>query len=86
MSELLRYRDLEQYGVRNWVTLGRWIKDQGVPAGFYLGPILGWFKKDWDNLACHPAPGGSAHRPTKQNPAPLRQQREPGGSKVTSPL
>ena len=49
MSDLLRYRDLEQYGVRNWVTLGRWIKDQGAPAGFYLGRnTRAWFKKDWD--------------------------------------
>ena len=70
MSELLRYRDLEQYGVRNWVTLGRWIKDQGVPAGFYLGRnTRAWFKKDWDDwLANRPQAG--ARPPDIAKPRP----------------
>ena len=49
MSELLRFPDLLPYGVNNRVTLERWIKDQGAPAGFFLGPnTRAWFKKDWD--------------------------------------
>jgi len=36
---LLRFRDLKEAGiVNNWVTLKRWIKQQGFPAGKQLGP------------------------------------------------
>ena len=72
MGELLRFPDLAQYGVRNWVTLGRWIKEEGAPAGFYLGSnTRAWFKKDWDAwLASRPKAdpppeikgGGLCHR------------------------
>ena len=41
MAVLLRLRDLKEYGVNNWPTLGRWIKEEGFPAGFYLAKILG---------------------------------------------
>jgi hypothetical protein len=46
---LLRFGDLKLYGVNNWVTLGRWIKEEGAPAGFYLGKnTRAWHKEDWD--------------------------------------
>ena len=35
----LRFSDLVERGiVRNRVTLGRWIKNNGFPTGFLLGP------------------------------------------------
>ena len=35
----LRFSDLRERGiVNNRVTLGRWIRDQGFPPGFLLGP------------------------------------------------
>ncbi len=37
--KLLRFYDLTDRGiVRNRVTLGRWIKYRGFPAGILLGP------------------------------------------------
>jgi hypothetical protein len=53
---LLRFGDLKLYGVNNWVTLGRWIKEEGAPAGFYLGKnTRAWYKEDWDAwLAARP--------------------------------
>jgi Prophage CP4-57 regulatory protein (AlpA) len=36
---LLRFTDLKARGiVNNWVTLGRWIKDEGFPPGRKIGP------------------------------------------------
>jgi hypothetical protein len=61
---LLRFRDLEQYGVRNWMTLRRWQEKHGAPIGFYLGERTRvWRKADWDKWL--------AERPTTSN-APLR--------------
>ena len=56
MPTLLRFGDLKDYGVNNWPTLGRWIKDEGAPAGFYLGGnTRAWHKEDWDAwLAARP--------------------------------
>ena len=37
----IRFNDLVAAGVvRNWVTLGRLIKDEGFPAGLLLGPNM----------------------------------------------
>jgi predicted DNA-binding transcriptional regulator AlpA len=39
LSRLLRFRDLKARGlVNNWVTLNRWIQEQGFPPGRLLGP------------------------------------------------
>ena len=47
MAELLRFRDLKEYGVNNW--LGRWIKEEGFPTGFYLAAnTRAWYKQDCD--------------------------------------
>jgi hypothetical protein len=56
MPTLLRMPELKEYGVNNWVTLGRWIRDEGAPAGFYLAKnTRAWYKEDWDNwLAARP--------------------------------
>jgi predicted DNA-binding transcriptional regulator AlpA len=43
---LLRFPDLKEYGVNNWVTLGRWIKEEGFPAGFYLAKNTRAWHKD----------------------------------------
>ncbi len=46
----LRFRDLVERGIiRNRVTLGRWIRDQGFPAGVLLGPnSRAWPEADVD--------------------------------------
>ncbi len=37
--KLIRFKQLKERGVvTNRVTLGRWIRDQGFPPGFLLGP------------------------------------------------
>ena len=68
MTGLLRFRDLEEYGVNNWPTLGRWIKDEGFPTGFYLAAnTRAWPKEDCDNWL----PAGPRRPPDiKQRPAP----------------
>ena len=39
MQKYYRFTDLKAAGiVRNRMTLGRWIKSQGFPAGVLLGP------------------------------------------------
>jgi predicted DNA-binding transcriptional regulator AlpA len=39
LSRLLRFRDLKARGlVNNWVTLSRWVQEQGFPPGRLLGP------------------------------------------------
>ncbi len=39
MDKYLRFQDLKAAGVvRNRMTLSRWIKSQGFPAGVLLGP------------------------------------------------
>lgn len=53
--KFLRFADLVALGiVRNRVTLGRWIRDQGFPEGVMLGPnsrawsetsVLDWIEK-----------------------------------------
>ena len=46
---LLRFGDLARYGVNNWMTLGRWIREAGAPAGFYLGKNTRcWYQDDWE--------------------------------------
>ena len=68
----MRFRDLVPYGVKNWVTLNRWIEKEGAPAGFYLGSnTRAWFQDEWDNwLANRP----SAAPPEIVKPAPLLQE------------
>jgi predicted DNA-binding transcriptional regulator AlpA len=45
---LLRFADLKKMGiVSNWQTLGRWIRDEGFPAGIKLGPNTRAWRKDW---------------------------------------
>ena len=47
---LLRFPDLPRYGINNWTTLARRIRDDGAPTGFYLRKNSGaWYKDDWDN-------------------------------------
>jgi predicted DNA-binding transcriptional regulator AlpA len=84
MSVLLRLRDLEDYGVTNWVTLKRWIEKEGFPAGFYLGEnTRAWRKADCDSwLANRPTAGPP---PEISKPAPLLQTGE-AGRKPKSPL
>jgi len=82
---LLRVKDLKRYGVNNWVTLGRWIREAGAPPGFYLGPnTRAWYKEDWDNWLANrpsaappenvkgdgPAPTGTAARKPKPPSSP----------------
>jgi predicted DNA-binding transcriptional regulator AlpA len=69
---LLRFDDLEQYGVRNWPTLKRWIDTQGFPTGFYLGEnTRAWRKEDCDHwLANRP--------PASKRPGPLGATKETG--------
>ena len=33
MAELLRFGGLKEYGVNNWTTLGRWIREEGFLPG-----------------------------------------------------
>jgi hypothetical protein len=55
---LLRFGDLARYGVNNWMTLGRWIREAGAPAGFYLGKNTRcWYQ---DDLVSQPAQRGTA--------------------------
>jgi predicted DNA-binding transcriptional regulator AlpA len=56
VSELLRFPDLQQYGVKNWPTFKRWVERHGAPAGFYLGAnTRAWLKKDWDEWLANKA-------------------------------
>ena len=49
MKVLLRFKDLRQYGITNYPTLARWIKEAVAPAGFFLGPnTRAWYQDDWD--------------------------------------
>ena len=49
MTGLLRFRDLKEYGVNNWPTLGRWIREEGFPTGFYLAAnTRAWSKEECD--------------------------------------
>ena len=39
VPNLLRFKDLKRLGyVANWVSLHRWIKEQGFPVGKMIGP------------------------------------------------
>jgi predicted DNA-binding transcriptional regulator AlpA len=39
VPKLLRFKDLKRLGyVANWVSLHRWIKEQGFPVGKMIGP------------------------------------------------
>src|SRR6476661_5765652 len=70
MRTLVRFGGLKEYGVNNWVTLGRWIREEGFPPGFYLAKnTRAWYKDYCDAwLASRP----KAHPPPdlKQRPAP----------------
>ena len=70
------------YGVNNWVTLGRWIKEEGAPAGFYLGKnTRAWYKEDWDAwLAARPKadpPPEKVKGPGAVPPAPEARKPKP---------
>jgi hypothetical protein len=79
---LLRIKDLRRYGVNNWMTLARWIANEGAPAGFYLGPNTRcWYKEDWDTwLANRP----SAAPPENASAANSCSTRSDGGTIDTS--
>ena len=68
---ILRFPDLAHYGVNNWPTLGRWIREAGAPAGFYLGPNTRcWYKDDWDDWL--------ANRPSAAPPDIVKPAASPG--------
>ena len=70
---LLRFDDLHEYGVRNWVTLRRWIEKEGFPPGFYLAAnSRAWHKADCDQWL--------ANRPKAWPPPEIGK----GASAVTS--
>src|SRR5262245_18918979 len=57
--ELLRFRHLAQYGVHNWPTLTRWIKEEGFPPGFYLASnTRAWHKSNVDAWLANRPPAG----------------------------
>jgi predicted DNA-binding transcriptional regulator AlpA len=37
-KKLLRFRDLKAWGVNNWQTLRRWIREEGFPPFRLIGP------------------------------------------------
>jgi predicted DNA-binding transcriptional regulator AlpA len=88
VNELLRFPDLAQYGVRNWPTLKRWIKEKDAPAGFYLGSnTRAWLKKDWDNwLANRPQAGAPPPEKAKPGPKGATSGTGPTAEKHTHPL
>jgi hypothetical protein len=59
MPVLLRFSDLKTYGVRNWPTLARWIREEGFPPGFYLAAnTRAWCQEHCDRwLANRPKAG-----------------------------
>ena len=69
MTGLLRFRDLREYGVNNWPTLGRWIKEEGFPTGFYLAANT----RAWDKDECDT---WLANRP-KADPPPENAKPRP---------
>ena len=70
MRTLVRFRGLRDYGVNNWVTLGRWIRDEGFPAGFYLAKnTRAWYKDDCDAWL--------ASRPKADPPPDIKQRPAP---------
>jgi hypothetical protein len=82
LKVILRKPDLVAYGVKNWVTLGRWIKEEGAPVGFYLGKnTRAWFKGDWDEwLANRPKadpPPENVKGPGAVPPAPEARKPKP---------
>lgn len=48
VTQVMRFADLKAQGiVNNRATLSRWIKRQGFPRGFLLGPnSRGWYAHD----------------------------------------
>jgi hypothetical protein len=83
MAGLLRFADLKEYGVNNWMTLGRWIKKEGAPAGFYLGKnTRAWYKEDWDAWLANrpkadPPPENVIKGPGAVPPAPEARKPKP---------
>ena len=79
---LLRFPDLQEYGVRNWVTLRRWIEKEGFPSGFYLAEnSRAWHKADCDRwLANRPKAGAP---PENEKPAAASPGREAGNGRET---
>lgn len=79
---LLRFPDLQEYGVRNWVTLQRWIEKEGFPSGFYLAEnSRAWHKADCDHwLANRPKAGAP---PENEKPAAASPGREDSNGRET---
>jgi hypothetical protein len=79
---LLRFPDLQEYGVRNWVTLRRWIEKEGFPSGFYLAEnSRAWHKADCDRwLANRPKAGPP---PEINEPAAASPAREVSNGRET---
>jgi hypothetical protein len=69
MNRLLRFSDLKDRNiVHNYVTLARWIKREGFPPGFMLGPNTRvWRESDIDAwLATRPTENTLMHSAAKR--------------------
>ena len=70
MTGLLRFPGLKEYGVNNWPTLLRWIKEEGFPVGFYLAAnTRAWHKEECD-IWLASRPKADPPPDIKQRPAP----------------
>ena len=69
------------------MTLGRWIKEQAAPAGFYFGSnTRAWFKTTGiTGLPIGPRRTAGRGTPPEIKGGASAQQKEPGGQKQRSP-
>ena len=79
MAELLRFGGLKEYGVNNWTTLGRWIREESFPPGFHLAKnTRAWYREDCDAwLASRPK---AEPPPNIAKPRPCVSPQEAGRS------
>jgi predicted DNA-binding transcriptional regulator AlpA len=72
---LLRFKDLERVGVRNWPTLARWIEKEGFPPGRYLAANTRvWDEREVDTWWSSRPEHREDPPPENEKPAPLRQE------------